>query len=51
MNASAIITNEMSLEQKLVAIDQAIMTATIKAAAVGEAPVDPASLTMCEGCQ
>jgi hypothetical protein len=57
MNASTIITNEMTLEEKLAAIDAAMANAQAvaddQAAASGAvaAPLDPADLTMCEGCQ
>lgn len=57
MNASSIINDDMTLEQKLQAIsdamEQAQTTANEEAARRGEiaAPIDPADLTMCEGCQ
>lgn len=57
MNASTIISDDMTLEEKLQAIsdamEQAQTEANEKAAARGEvaAPIDPADLTMCEGCQ
>ncbi|HSW90419.1 MAG TPA: hypothetical protein VLF64_00300 [Candidatus Saccharimonadales bacterium] len=57
MNASTIINDNMSLEEKLQAIsdamEQAQATANEEAAARGEvaAPIDPADLTQCEGCQ
>lgn len=57
MNASQIISDDMTLEQKLEAIDQAMANAQSQAnddaAARGTfaAPLDPADLTMCEGCQ
>ena len=55
MNASAIITDEMSLEDKLKAIDVAIEAAKVdfnkNNGRQADAPVDPADLTMCEGCQ
>jgi len=57
MNASTIINDDMSLEEKLQAIsdamEQAQTTANQEAAARGEiaAPLDPADLTQCEGCQ
>lgn len=57
MNASQIISDDMTLEEKLSAIEQAMANA--QAAASEEAakngtvaaPLDPADLTMCEGCQ
>lgn len=57
MNASQIINDDMSLDEKLQAIsdamEQAQSTANEAAARRGEvaAPLDPADLTMCEGCQ
>ena len=57
MNASAIIDDNMTLEEKLAAIDAAMATAQAQAdqsaAAQGmiAAPLDPADLTMCESCQ
>lgn len=57
MNASTIINDEMTLEEKLAAIDAAMADAQSRAdeaaAASGNtaAPLDPADLTMCEGCQ
>lgn len=57
MNASTIINDNMTLEEKLQAISDAIeqaqQTANETAAKRGEtaAPIDPAELTMCEGCQ
>lgn len=57
MNASAILNDEMTLEQKLAAIDAAMANAqdqaNEEAAARGQvaAPIDPADATMCVGCQ
>lgn len=57
MNASQIISNDMTLEEKLKAIDAAMAAAQAQAdedaKATGGivAPLDPADLTMCEGCQ
>jgi hypothetical protein len=59
MNASTIISNEMSLDEKLAAIDAAMANAQAQAsddaAQKGStnfvAPLDPADLTMCLGCQ
>ncbi len=57
MNASSIIDDNMTLEQKLEAIEQAMKEAQATADAearsrgVVAAPIDPADLTMCEGCQ
>lgn len=57
MNASTIINDTMTLEEKLAAIDAAMANAQAQAnedaAAQGAtaAPLDPADLTMCEGCQ
>jgi hypothetical protein len=57
MNASAIINDTMTLEEKLAAIDQAMANAQSQADATAaangtfSAPLDPADLTMCESCQ
>ena len=57
MNASKIINDEMTLEEKLAAIDAAMAaaqaTADDQARAGGSvaAPLDPASLTICDGCE
>lgn len=57
MNANTIINDDMTLEEKLAAIDQAMQNAqeqaNEEAQANGQiaAPLDPADLTMCEGCQ
>ncbi len=57
MNASQIISDDMTLEEKLAAIDQAMADANAaaqaKASANGTtfAPIDPADATMCLGCQ
>jgi len=60
MNATAIFGQDedtMTLEEKLAAIDQALQNAQAvaddQAAANGQAaaPVDPASLTICDGCE
>ena len=57
MNANTIITDDMTLDEKLAAIDAAIANALEAAEQVEtsstdvDAPVDPADLTMCVGCQ
>lgn len=57
MNASAILNDEMTLEEKLAAIDAAMANAqeqaNEEAASRGQvaAPIDPADATMCLGCQ
>lgn len=57
MNASTIISDDMTLEEKLAAIDQAMANAQAQAnedaASNGmvAAPLDPQDLLMCEGCQ
>jgi hypothetical protein len=57
MNANTIINDEMTLEEKLEAIEKAMQNAqeqaNEEAAKNGTvaAPLDPADLTMCEGCQ
>lgn len=56
-NANAIINDEMTLEEKLAAIDQAMQNAqeqaNEEAAKNGQtaAPFDPALLTICDGCE
>lgn len=56
-NANAIINDEMSLEEKLAAIDLAMKNAQEMAneEAVSNggvaAPIDPQEFLMCEGCQ
>lgn len=56
-NASAIINDEMTLEEKLAAIDQAMANAQAQANEEAEAngnmaaPIDPQDFLMCEGCQ
>lgn len=51
MNANTIISDEMSLDEKLAAIDLAMQNAVAVAKDNGNAPVDPADLFACEGCQ
>lgn len=55
MNASQIINNTMTLEEKLAAIDAAMAEQAEQFNKQNgrdtDAPVDPADLTMCEGCQ
>lgn len=57
MNASQIINEDMTLEEKLAAIDRAMQNAQEQASEEAQAegrvvaPLDPADLTMCEGCQ
>lgn len=59
MNASQIISEDMTLEEKLAAIDQAMANAQAQAQQQADdqgfgqvvAPLDPADLTMCVGCQ
>lgn len=57
MNASSIISDDMTLQQKLDAIDAAMRAAQEVAAeqatAIGQivAPLDPATLTICDGCE
>lgn len=57
MNASKIISDDMTLEEKLEAIEKAMKAAQEQAAEEATAqgkmfvPIDPADLTMCEGCQ
>lgn len=57
MNANAIINDDMTLEEKLSAIDAALKKAQevaeeqAKSNGTVVAPVDPASLTICDGCE
>jgi hypothetical protein len=55
MNANAILSDEMSLDEKLAAIDAAMASAVANAQTSSNgsiaAPLDPADLTMCLGCQ
>ncbi len=57
MNASQIITDTMTLQEKLDAIDAAMKAAQeqaqeeAKASGTIVAPLDPASLTICDGCE
>ena len=57
MNASTIIHDSMTLDEKLAAIDaamaaaQAVADDQAHASGMIAAPLDPADLTMCEGCQ
>jgi len=57
MNASTIINDAMSLDEKLAAIDAAMANAQAQAnedaatQGFSAAPIDPADLMMCEGCQ
>ncbi len=57
MNAKSIISDNMTLEQKLKAIDDAMKAAQQQANEEAKsngsiaAPLDPASLTICEGCE
>jgi hypothetical protein len=56
-NANAIISDEMTLEEKLAAIDRAMQNAqeqaNEEASSTGNiaAPIDPQDFLMCEGCQ
>ncbi len=51
MNASQIINDDMTLEEKLAAIDKAMEIAQTTSQTIGGAPVDPSDATMCIGCQ
>ena len=57
MNANQIITDDMTLEEKLSAIDAALKAAQeaaddqAKSNGTVAAPIDPASLTICDGCE
>ena len=57
MNANSIITDEMTLEEKLAAIDSAMQKAQEQQneertrAGLPPVMVDPALLTICDGCE
>lgn len=54
MQSATLINDEMTLEEKLKAIDEAIKNAQVKNNNQGQdasAPVDPSTLVMCDGCQ
>lgn len=53
MNASTIVDPSMTLEEKLKAIDEAMKAMQVEHIKQNPsaAPLDPADLTMCEGCQ
>lgn len=57
MNATTIINDDMTLEEKLAAIDAAMANAQAQAdeeasnRGISSAPLDPADLTMCDSCQ
>lgn len=53
MNATSILNEEMTLDEKLAAIDKAMELAQVEVrkSNPNAAPLDPADLTMCEGCQ
>ena len=56
-NASQIISDDMTLEEKLEAIERAMMNAQEQAQEEASqrgataAPIDPQDFLMCEGCQ
>lgn len=57
MNGNKIVNDDMTLEEKLAAIDAMMNSAEAKEdfnrqnGRPLDAPVDPSDLTMCEGCQ
>ena len=55
MNANNVINDEMILDEKLAAIDAAMKAAqtdyNIKNGRPLDAPVNPADLTVCDGCE
>ena len=53
MNANDILSDQMTLEEKLKAIDEAMKVAQVEQnrASGREAPIDPALLTICDGCE
>jgi len=57
MQANTILSDSMTLDEKLAAIDAAMASAVLQAQQASDdnkntvAPLDPADLTMCLGCQ
>lgn len=52
MNAANIINDDMTLEEKLAAIDKAMEQAVENNSKIkNDAPVDPALAFVCDGCQ
>ncbi len=57
MNANKILNDDMTLEEKLSAIDRAMENAQAaadeeaKRRGIASAPIDPATLTICDGCE
>lgn len=57
MNASQILSDDMTLEEKLDAINKAMAVAQQQAnedarsRGMVAAPLDPASMTICDGCE
>jgi len=55
MNANQVIKEDMTLEEKLAAIDAAMSGAQVKFnkdnGRSADAPVDPSMLTICDGCE
>ena len=55
MNANNVINDDMTLDEKLAAIDAAMKTGAVEFNKNNgrpiDTPVDPADLTMCESCQ
>ena len=57
MNANQILNNNMTLEEKLNAIDkeleaaQAVADEDAKRKGVPSVPIDPSLLTICDGCE
>lgn len=45
------LTDDMTLEEKLKAIDEMMANAVIKAKENPDVPDDPSLLTICEGCE
>lgn len=54
MNANTILKDSMTLEEKLAAIDEAMASAQAifnEQNGRVDAPIDPAMLTICDGCE
>lgn len=52
MNSNDIINDDMTLEEKLAAIDAAMANAqAVAKESNSDAPLDPSLLTICDGCE
>ena len=51
MNATQIINDSMTLEEKSAAIDSAMQNAIVSTSQSNSVAIDPADLTICLGCE